>query len=103
MSKIIIESQTQFYDEVAHGSVVVLFTQPATCVPCRQFAPHFDRASTEATEIKFLYVDLDDNPWAMLHFTIKSVPTVKLFFDGGYLRDIKAPQGALPFINELRS
>lgn len=91
--------------ELIHAGerVVVLFTQPATCVPCRQFRPHFERAAGEVSEITFVYVDLDSVPGAMVDYDIRSVPTVKLYEHGTFVRDVKAPQGAFPFIADIRS
>jgi thiol-disulfide isomerase/thioredoxin len=83
--------------------VVVRFTAEAWCVPCQRFAPHFERAAREADEITFLSVDLDTNDWATVDYGVRSVPTVKLYENGTFIRDIKAPQGALPFINDIRS
>lgn len=87
----------------SEGRTVVLFTQPATCAPCRAFKPHWDRAVENVEGINFLYVDLDTNPDAMLAYGIRSIPTVKLFEDGTYVRDVKAPQGAMPFMNDIKS
>ncbi len=88
---------------VADGRVVVDFTAPSWCQPCMKFAPHYDRAADAVEEITFYAVDVDNNPWAMQDLGIRGVPTVKLYEDGKYLRDVKAPQGALPFINDIRS
>lgn len=85
------------------GKVVVDFTAPAWCQPCIKFAPHFERAASAVEDIKFLAVDVDTNPWVMLDYGIRSVPTVRLYENGQYVRDVKAPQGALPFINDIRS
>lgn len=81
----------------------MLFTQPATCAPCRAFKPHWDRAAAEVDDINFVYLDLDTLPEAMVEYGIQRVPTVKLFENGTFVRDVKAPQGALPFINDIRS
>ena len=87
---------------VTDGRVVVLFTQPSTCVPCRQFKPHWQRAQENVDDIKFLTVDLDTLPEAAVRYGVLRVPTVKLYEDGVFSRDVKAPQGAAPFINDIR-
>jgi thiol-disulfide isomerase/thioredoxin len=100
------EITPQNIDEVSlagEGRTVVLFTQPATCGPCRQFKPHWDRTVENVDEITFLYVDLDVVPESMVVYDVMRVPTVKLFDNGEYVRDVKAPQGAIPFINDIRS
>lgn len=84
------------------GKVVVDFTAPAWCRPCQQFAPHYERAAENVEEVKFLAVDVDTNPWAMEDYGVRGVPTVKLFENGIFMRDVKAPQAAIPFINDIR-
>lgn len=104
MSDVIwIHSQEDLESVIASGErVVVDFTAPAWCVPCQRFAPHYDRAASTTEGIKFLAVDVDTNPWAVQEYGVRGVPTVKLYDNGQYLRDIKAPQGALPFINDIK-
>lgn len=104
MSDVIwINSHQEFLDAIATpGRVVVDFTAPAWCQPCKAFAPHYDRAASNTPEIKFLAVDIDLNDWAMVEYGVRGVPTVKLYENGTFLRDIKAPQGALPFINDIK-
>ena len=103
MSEVVwIEDKDQFLSEIADGRVVVDFTAPAWCVPCQRFAPHYDRAAAEVEDVKFLAVDVDKNAWAMQDYGVRSVPTVILFEDGAEVRHIKAPQGALPFINDIK-
>ena len=105
MSEVIwIKSYVDFLDAISTpGRVVVDFTAPAWCVPCQRFAPHYERAAAEVNEVKFLAVDVDLNEWAMVRYGVRGVPTVKLFENGTFVRDVKAPQGALPFINDIRS
>lgn len=98
-----IRPDTVNQDWFSEGRTVVLFTQPATCVPCRQFKPHWDRAVREVDTINFVYVDLDTVPEAMVAYDVLRVPTVKLFENGTFVRDVKAPQGSIPFITDIRS
>jgi thiol-disulfide isomerase/thioredoxin len=98
-----IHSQQDLEDVIASGErVVVDFTAPAWCVPCQQFAPHYERAAENVEGITFLAVDVDNNDWAMLKYGIRGVPTVKLYDNAEFIRDVKAPQGALPFINDIK-
>lgn len=85
------------------GRTVILFTAPAWCGPCRAFKPHWARAVENVDDINFLYVDVDNVPDASVDYAVRSVPTVMLFEDGQYVRNIVAPQGALPFIADIRS
>lgn len=83
---------------------VVLITAPSWCGPCRQFEPHYARAADNVDDVKFIGIILDDNPWVSVDYGVRSVPTAWLFDESGVkVRDIKVPQGALPFINDIRS
>ncbi len=97
------QEDLEHYINFNGNRVVVRFTAEAWCVPCQQFAPHYERAAKEVDEITFLSVDLDTNPWATVSYGVRSVPTVFLYENGQQVRKVKAPQGALPFINDIRS
>lgn len=98
-------SREQFNNVTREGNVVVLFTAPAWCIPCQRFEPHWERAVAVAAEnklpIKFFRVDVDLNEWAMVDFGIRGVPTCQLWTDGAHERNIKVPQGGLPFLKDL--
>ena len=68
--------------------VVVKFTAPSWCGPCRQFAPHFETAS-EKSDALFVSVDLDEAPWAGEAFGFRTVPTVMLYRDGNYVKNLQ--------------
>lgn len=89
--------------------VVVLFTAPTWCGPCRRFEPHWSKAvETVGDKVVFVKVDMGESPedtgehWASEHFDILSVPTVKMF-DGesvDYYHDINA-RAVIPFLKEI--
>lgn len=70
----------------ADGPVVILFTSPSWCQPCRQFEPHWNKAQeVEALqEYTFIKVDMGEKPedtgshWATERFRIMGVPQVKV-------------------------
>jgi len=82
--------------------VVVKFTQPRTCVPCRQFAPVYETVASkfDDDEYTFLSVDLDKAPWAVADYDLRGVPTVVLFENGKRVRDLKE-RTAIKFMSEL--
>lgn len=96
-----IDSKEQFEKIIAENKRVVVKFWATWCRPCQMFKPHWDRAAEEVQEITFVAVDVDNNDWAMLDFGVRGVPTVKLYDDGTYVRDVKAPQGGLPFIKDI--
>ena len=52
------------------------------CGPCRQFAPVFESAAEERSDITFAKVDIDDNPELASLANVSSVPTLMAFRDG---------------------
>lgn len=104
-----VESDTEMNEAIdvardAGKRAVVLFTAPSWCRPCQQLEPHYKRASEEADDFIFIAVDIDDNQWAVQDYGVQSVPTCWLFDENGiWVRDVRVPQGALPFIKDIRS
>lgn len=67
--------------------VVIRFTAP-WCTPCRQLAPHMAEAAKRRPETKFVYVDVDKCPWAVVEYGIQSIPQVLLYRDGSYVKHL---------------
>ena len=65
----------------------------AWCGPCRQFAPVFERASEQHTDIRFAKVDTEAEQRLAGGLGISSIPTLMAFRDGILLH---AQAGALP-------
>lgn len=80
--------------------LVVKFTAPSFCAPCRKLAPHYV-AAAEVSEATFTSVDLDHNEWGMVDYEVRSVPTVKLYRNGRYVKDLKE-RTALKLVNEIK-
>lgn len=72
----------------SHPVVVIDFTAPSWCHPCQQFAPHYEIAAGKS-EAKFVAVDVDKAPWAMLDYGVQGVPTVMLYRDGKYEKNLQ--------------
>lgn len=85
----------------SHPEVVIDFTGISWCVPCQRFAPHYERAA-EQSEAKFVAVDIDEAPWAVLEYGIQSVPTVKLYRHGEFDKDLKA-RTVIKLLAEIQS
>jgi thiol-disulfide isomerase/thioredoxin len=67
--------------EESKAKQVYYFTA-SWCPPCKMIGPVFEKMAPEYPEIKFLKVDVDENPEAAGKFQISSVPTF-LFSDDG--------------------
>lgn len=69
-----LEELNNLLDEV--GTLVVAFTAPSWCHPCRALKPHYDAASKESTR-PFFTIDVDEaQPVLMEKFNIMTVPTI---------------------------
>lgn len=70
-----------FESTIAEGVVLVDFWA-AWCGPCRLFAPIFERASKQNTDIVFGKVDTEAQQELAAQFGITSIPTLMVFRDG---------------------
>lgn len=56
------------------------------CGPCRMLAPTIeDIAREQKSELKFVKVNVDDNPSIAVAFNIQSIPTIGIFKNGKLL------------------
>lgn len=60
------------------GTVIIDFWAP-WCGPCRSFAPIFDKAATEHTDITFAKVNTEEQQELAGALGIRSIPTLMVF------------------------
>jgi thioredoxin 1 len=85
-----------FDAEVLNSDIPVVVDFWATwCMPCRMFAPIFEKAAGEYEgRVKFGKLDTDANPTISMKYGIRSIPTA------GYFKKGQEPKGTVGVLSE---
>lgn len=81
---------TLFKGEVLDSSITVVvdFWAP-WCGPCKMVAPIMEELDKQYQEkVKFVKINVDENPNALREYGISSIPTVMVFKDGNPVESI---------------
>lgn len=73
--------------DIEKGISLVKFSA-TWCAPCKKVSSTIERIEPEFSKIKFLEVDVDDNPDLAKDYKIRSLPTVIVFNNGDELTRI---------------
>jgi thioredoxin 1 len=79
-------------DTVADGIVLIDFWAE-WCGPCKRFAPVFEKASEEHSDVTFAKVDTEDQRELAAMYGVTSIPTLVIYRDG---IPVFSQPGALP-------
>lgn len=92
-------SENEFDDIVLNSEkpVLVDFWAP-WCIPCKKAEPVVEEISKEFSDrLKVVKINIDDNKAIADTYGIESIPTVKIFYDGGVVDTVVGlrPVGAM--------
>ncbi len=80
-ARIVNLTKDNFNEVVADGATVLIDFWAAWCGPCRMFAPTFEAASMEHTNVVFAKVNTEEEQELAGYFGIRSIPTIMAIRD----------------------
>jgi thioredoxin 1 len=72
------------------------------CGPCQMTAPIINELAEEVKEVKFVKVNVDENPDLASQYQIFSIPTFIIFKDGQPIHQFVGAMGKEGFLNEIK-
>jgi thioredoxin 1 len=81
------------HDETVSDGIVLIDFWAGWCGPCLRFAPVFERASEQHSDVTFAKVDTEDQRELSAMYGVRSIPTLVIYRDG---IPVFSQPGALP-------
>jgi len=72
------------------------------CGPCKMTAPIIEEIANEKKEIKFVKINVDENPELAAKYSIFSIPTFVIFKDGQPAHQFVGALGREGFLEEIK-
>jgi len=89
-----ITDETFSREVLSYSGTVLMDVWAPWCAPCRTVQPIIERLAAKYMErVKFVKVNIDENPLTASQYNIRNIPTMLLFKDGKLVNRLV---GALP-------
>lgn len=96
-------SQNDWQKEVLdHKGKVFVDFHAVWCAPCKITEPIVKELSDEMKDMKFVSVDVDQNPKVSQQYAIFSIPTFMIFRDGKVVGQFVGAMGKEGFLSEIQ-
>src|SRR4051794_38322667 len=70
-----------FEEQVQKPGVLIIDWWAPWCGPCKAFAPIYEKASDQYTDVTFAKINTEDSPDLAASFQIQAIPTLMVFRD----------------------
>lgn len=78
----IVQNEEEFDQILKDNEAVFVDFYADWCGPCKMVSPIVEELAAEKTDVKFVKVNVDDNPEVAERFGIMSIPTLIYFKNG---------------------
>lgn len=96
-------SQDNFKQEVTdHKGIVLVDFYAEWCGPCKATSPILEELSKEIVNVKFVKLNVDENPELASNYSIFSIPTFLIFKEGKIASQFVGAMGKEGFAAEIK-
>jgi len=88
-------------DVVDYKGIILVDFFAEWCGPCKMTGPIVDQLSEEIKEVKFVKINVDENPDLASQYSIFSIPTFVIFKNGKIVSQFVGAQSKEGFLQEI--